>query len=105
MQNIFIILILVLTGCSGKFLGRDWRTPYTLSIDKAPPGPPIFQKGWVDGCESGYNSYTTSATAWTGSSTWKQDVTLLNDKMYMQAWNDAFFYCAWRTETNNSSAF
>lgn len=105
MKNILLILILTISSCSGKMFGRDWRTPYTLSIEKPPPGPPIFQKGWSEGCESGYNSYTQSFGAWTGASSWKQDVSLLNDKMYMQAWGDAFLYCAWRTETNNQSEF
>jgi hypothetical protein len=103
MKIAILTLLLFLTACSGKVLGHDFRTSYTMAIDKPPPGPPVYQQGWKDGCESGVNAYSKHLFTWTGGTTWKQDPNLLNDKMYMQVWSDAFYYCTFRTETNNRS--
>lgn len=54
-------------------------------------GPPEYRKGWEDGCKTGIammgNSYEKSFYKFT------QDPNMITDKVYYQAWKNAFSYC------------
>ena len=63
------------------------------SLMEPPPGPPEYQQGFLDGCESGFSGYGNSFNKlfWT----WKQDPQLAeNNPVYYQIWKDAYTYCA-----------
>jgi hypothetical protein len=96
MINIGKILILVmlavqLSACKNMHIDVGWAKPPEMKMDP-PPGPPIYQQGFKDGCESGFSGYAASGTKifWK----WKQDPVLAEKKVYYQIWKDAYAYCA-----------
>jgi hypothetical protein len=94
---ICIIALVALSGC--EFLGK----PH--SLDTTPPNGPIeYRKGWTDGCETGQSAYSGQLYKVFGTHKLQYDAKLRNNKMYYQAWKDAFFYCALYWETINRSA-
>ena len=88
------VALLMLSGCKMykpelSFLGGK---PAGLRMDQPPPGPPEYQQGWKDGCESGYKGYGEYyAKVWLN---FKQDPYLTTNPVYYQAWKDAYGYCA-----------
>lgn len=69
-----------------------WAKPVAFNMLKAPPGPANYQKGYRDGCESGYKGYGMNY-----NKVWfefRQDETLRHDPVYYQIWKDAYAYCA-----------
>lgn len=95
-------IIALLVGCTGKDGTFDLRKPYALDLTP-PAGPPEYEIGWTDGCESGSNSYANDFYKLTRAFTFRQDPKLRNNRMYYQAWKDAFLYCAIYWETVNRS--
>lgn len=94
-KNILFITILVpvLCGCTGTDGKFDPRKPY--SLDMTPPkGPPEYEQGWIDGCESGSATYSNNFYMFTRVFKFRQDPILRNNKMYYQVWKDAFLYCS-----------
>jgi hypothetical protein len=55
------------------------------------PGPPEYQKGWEDGCESGIGM--TGNSFYKNFYKFRQDPTMTTNKMYYQTWKNAFSYC------------
>ena len=93
MHNIKLIIILVLTfGCTQ--MNHDFSRitkPPTMTMEP-PDGPPIYQQGFREGCESGYSGYSNSFNKmfWR----WKQDPELAQNEVYYKIWKDAYGYCA-----------
>ena len=94
--RILVVIILValgLSGCASKD-GRFypwWAKPPSLDFTP-PPGPPEFQQGFRDGCESGFKGYSQHYNKiW-----WKfrQDPDLRNNPVYYKIWKDAYSHCA-----------
>ncbi len=69
-----------------------WVKPYEYNLEDPPPGPPEYQKGFTDGCESGYSGYANNFNKL--FYTWKQDPELTTNNVYYQMWKDAYAYCA-----------
>lgn len=69
-----------------------WAKPYSLDLDDPPPGPPEYQQGYKDGCESGFKAYSAhyNKVWWE----FKQDPKLRNNITYYKVWKDAYAYCA-----------
>ena len=65
--------------------------PTPLGMGKVPDGHPIFQAGWNDGCETGLG--TMSSNFYKTFYKYKQDPKMIMNKMYYQAWKDAYTYC------------
>lgn len=65
--------------------------PKPFKMAGTPDGPPQFQRGWEDGCESGMA--TESNTYYKSFYKFKQDPYAVTDPMYYGAWFDAFRYC------------
>lgn len=63
----------------------------SVPIEDPPAGPPEFQQGFKDGCESGISGWG-SVTEKTAHS-WKQDPFLMKNPLYKQIWRDAYHYC------------
>lgn len=93
--NIFIIsvCIIALSACTGKDGAFDIRKPYAMDLTP-PDGPPEYQQGWSDGCESGSHAYSGGMYKLMGAFELKQDEVLRNNRMYYQVWKDAFLYCS-----------
>ena len=69
----------------------SFTKPFTLDMTP-PPGPPEYQQGFSDGCESGYSGYATgfNKVFWD----WKQDSELAQTPIYYKIWKDAYSYCS-----------
>ena len=81
---VFVAVFLI--GCKPK-------PPF---LEDTPDGPPKFQQGWKDGCETGL--------AMTGNSVYKnfykfkQDPYGAQDIVYYKGWKDAMWFCSRRVE-------
>jgi hypothetical protein len=85
-------LITLLSGC----------LPPPASLDTDPPaGPPEYEKGWREGCESGLNAYGTNTYKLLTTWKYKLDYSMIKNKMYYKAWNDSFLYCSMFIEKTN----
>lgn len=104
MKRFFIILFVLVmaSSCTGKDGTLDLRKPYSLDLTP-PEGPIEYEQGWSDGCETGSSAYTGNFYRLLRVYELRLDVKLRDDKMYYQAWRDAFLYCAIYWETINRS--
>jgi len=95
LSKIFMISIslIIFSSCTGKDGEFDITKPYSLDLTP-PEGPPIYQQGWSEGCESGMLSYSGNFYKFMRVHDYKQDARLRTNKMYYQAWQDAYVYCA-----------
>lgn len=87
------IACLLLAGCTGRDGSFDARKPYSLDLTP-PDGPFEYEEGWSDGCETGMAAYGNNFMKLFKAFELKQNPKLRNNKMYYQAWKDAFLYCA-----------
>lgn len=78
-------------GCKDAHIDFTFAKPWDFTME-APPGPPMYQQAYKDGCESGYSGYgnSTNVMFWE----WKQDPELTKNNVYYQMWKDAYAYCA-----------
>jgi len=98
-----IALVALLTSCNHTADGKISWEPVSLNLTP-PPGPPEYQKGWSDGCESGSNAYSSTVYKTFKAFEYRFDVSMRNNKVYYQVWKDAFLYCSiyWeRTQSEN----
>ena len=94
MQKLVTLLcVATLAGCTGAYGKMDLRKPVSLNLTP-PPGPPEYEQGWSDGCESGMNAYANPFYKTLKVFEYRQDPELRHNKMYYQVWKDAYFYCA-----------
>jgi len=97
MKKIFLmimILTIATTSCSYK-KGRFypfWAKAASLKMMEPPPGPPEYQQGYMDGCESGFKGYSKPYNQiwWR----FRQDPVLRQNDTYLKVWRDSYFYCA-----------
>lgn len=72
--------------------GCDYIThPKPYGIKTTMPGPPEYTKGWEDGCYTGMAAM--SNTYYSTFYHFRQDPSMTVNKMYYQAWKDAYHYC------------
>lgn len=84
-----IIIILLTSGCNYRpRVGAPWMQKM---LTQGPGGPTKFQKGWVDGCETGISA--TANTFQRHFYTFKQNYDLAQDPIYYTGWKTAFNYC------------
>ena len=86
-----VMLAMQLGACTYLHVDPGWLKPPEMDVEP-PPGPPIYQQGFRDGCESGFSGYGASGTKLFYK--WKQDPELAANKVYYQIWKDAYAYCA-----------
>ena len=96
-----MILIGCLTACTGKDGTFDVSKPYSLDLTP-PEGPFEYTEGWSDGCESGMSAYGNNFYKLLKAHQLKMNPELRKNRMYYQAWKDAFLYCAVYLEAVNS---
>lgn len=89
----YILIFAVVMMLSGCQAGPPWSS----WIYDGPPEkegveyPPLYVKGWQDGCESGTSS---TATHWYKFHySFRQDWKLAQNRVYYKGWKDAFDYC------------
>ncbi len=99
-----IAVILLTSACSGA--------PWMRSMMDGPPKrkgmqdeeyPPLYVKGWQDGCETGISSNTTSVAKFFYA--YKQDAKLVMNDIYYRGWKDSFDYCQRYTRMYYSRQF
>lgn len=90
MKKLLVIFLFFITACTEMHSKTEWGKPASFSFEP-PPGPPIYQQAFKDGCESGFSGYANSFNKmfWT----WKQDPELITNNVYYQMWKDAYAYC------------
>ena len=86
-----IFLLLFATACTDG-TGKLWPTPL-WSRSFPPPGPPNYQQGMMDGCETAQGAVGSSVYAAVHSGIHYDVDKALNDKVYYKAWKDGYFYC------------
>ncbi len=99
--SIVFVLIFSLSACTGRDGAFDLRKPYSLDLTP-PEGPYEYEEGWSDGCESGMSAYAGAFYKLIGSFELRMKPDLRSNKMYYQAWKDAFLYCATYWEAVNN---
>jgi hypothetical protein len=87
-----LFLTVGLNGCTKFHFEFGGAHPSSLPLKSPPPGPPIYQQGWMDGCESGFSGYGNNFDK--VFHTWKQDPELAQNSVYYRIWKDAYGYCA-----------
>lgn len=89
---LYMIAVLFLAGCSGKqsfsAFPRSYDMPYVIPPEDAPEE---YKLGWEHGCKSGLSAYGNDY--YKALYSYTQDVTLVNNKIYFNAWTDSFNYC------------
>lgn len=91
MQIKFLILTLLclLTACEGA---PNAAKPMNWVFKHMPEdAPPTYKSGWQDGCESGLTVKTNDF--YRTFYRLKQDVNLIHDPYYYNAWKSSFDYC------------
>lgn len=94
MKNLLTIILLcyMVSGC-GLVAERIFGKPRPFNMGATPPGTPIFQKGWEDGCSGGLKGYGDDYYKMRYE--FKQDISLLDNPEYYKAWKDGYLYCRW----------
>jgi hypothetical protein len=90
----FILLILVCLVASCAMINGSGKTrPGMPPFMPGPPkgGPPEFQEGWQDGCETGIAAHGSSYYRSTFKFT--QNPSLVMNPIYYKAWKDGENYC------------
>lgn len=93
MQHFLVLSVMLLV--SGCYSGAPWMQ----SMMDGPPQydgknkdlPPLYIKGWKDGCETGISANTNSVSKFFYS--YKQDAKLVLNDTYYRGWKDSFDYC------------
>lgn len=91
--SLSVIVCLAAVACNHTPDGKISLQPASIDLTP-PPGPPEYQKGFSDGCESGANAYSNNFYKMIKAFDLKYDATLRGNKMYTQVWKDAFIYCS-----------
>lgn len=102
---IFLTFILSSCGVSGEALNTTMKEDFMRPINMWEPKPygigevpkggsPEFTQGWEDGCHSGLAAYGGDHYHYLGYK-FRQDVRMITNKEYYQAWQDSYLYCRW----------
>jgi hypothetical protein len=85
------LIIAPLGACTHMHLKPQLFLPPEFDMTP-PPGPPIYQQGFKDGCLSGFSGYGNNLPKLAFG--WHQDPELSKNETYYQIWKDAYAYCA-----------
>lgn len=87
MALLMIVIMLSFSACSPR-VGPPWAQKM---LKEGPPGPPLFQQGWQDGCETGMSASSNLLQKYYHS--FKQDSTLARNPTYYTGWKNGWSYC------------
>ena len=93
MRNIFAIILFVFVAACSAINGSGETRPTLPPFMPGPPqgGPPEFQEGWKDGCETGIGAHGNDV--YRSSFKFKQNPSLVMNPIYYKAWKDGENYC------------
>jgi hypothetical protein len=94
MKKIALLLVILLSACTGKNGSFDLTKPISLDM-RAPDGPPQYQMGWSDGCESGLSSNNDKIQLFLGTHKYTYNSKLRKEMLYVKAWKYAYEHCAY----------
>lgn len=105
-MRIFLVIFMLVfvSGCSGA----PWMQammegpPQTQGIEKREL-PPLYIKGWQEGCETGISANTNSVAKFRYK--FQQDASLVMNDTYYRGWKDSFDYCQRYTRMYYSRQF
>lgn len=86
---LFTAIVLVLGAC---------RPFYLQTVD--PTGPPEYQLGWEDGCDTGISAY--GAYYYQLMYGFKKRPEMSTNDQYKQGWNEGFTYCRFQMDLSNT---
>lgn len=91
--RLFLILFVAVVSLSGCAVFKPLGGPYYAQhiLTQPPEGPPLFQKGWLDGCHTGIA--TTGSHIHKLAYGFKQDYKLVHNFEYYTGWKVAWSYC------------
>jgi hypothetical protein len=70
--------------------------------NKAPDGPPSFQYGWVQGCDTGMSGWVSQFYTGVGTSQFQKDFEFADaNPDYELGWQTAFWYCMRNAERHD----
>lgn len=99
-----IILLLSLSACSGAPWMKKIMDGPPLTDEKARQElPPLYVKGWQEGCETGISANTNSMAKFRYK--FQQDANFIMNDTYYRGWKDAFDYCQRYTRMYYSRQF
>lgn len=100
-KTLFIICTLIGLSACTSHKGFDLSKP--LSLDTRPPeAPPVYQQGWVDGCESGLSATSEKMQLFFEVHKYHYDANLRYNNMYDKAWQYAYKHCAFSLKSINA---
>ena len=87
-----IFVCILMTSCNYK-PPFGWPTPNNY-MNKAPDGPPAFQYGWSQGCDTGGSAWRSQFYINTSLSYFQKDFKFANESPdYELGWQIGFWYC------------
>ena len=91
MRAFFLAFLLLLAACGSGSSGaiRPTLPPFMPAPPKG--GPPEFQEGWQDGCETGIGAHGNDM--YRSTFKFRQNPSLVMNPVYYKAWKDAENYC------------
>lgn len=90
MKKLSLALVFLLVGCSGP----NALMPGPLfSSNFPPPGPPNYQQGMIDGCQTALAALGNGLYGYMHAGVHYDVDAALNDNVYYKAWKDGYFYC------------
>lgn len=91
-RTLLILLVLAVAGCR----------PFSIWTVK-PAGPPEYQLGWEDGCDTGLSAEDESLFyRWTFG--FKKRPEMAGNDQYKQGWNEGFTYCRFVLDTEQGAS-
>ena len=93
--SVLCIFLIGLSACNSHRGFIDVTKP--ASVDTRPPAEahPIYQRGWVDGCESGLSATIEKIQLFFKTHQYHYDVDLRYNNLYEKAWQYAYKHCAY----------
>ena len=91
MKKIAIIAILIiLSACTAN---KMWTGPIPNSLPVSIPGPPEYQEGYKDGCQSGLATY--GPAQYKAYYSFYQNYSMMNNAAYVAGWHESYDFCRW----------
>ena len=85
-----VLIVFGLSACTSMHFDPSFTKP--ASLDMTPPkGPPEYEQGWRDGCETGIAGYGSAFNKLFHTA--KKNVNYVRNPVYNQIWRDAYAYC------------
>lgn len=102
----WMAVLVMVAGLSACHSGAPWMQemmegPPQQASDK--PLPPLYIRGWQEGCETGISANTNSFYKFYYS--YRQTADLVMNDVYYRGWKDAFDYCQRYTRMYYSRQF